>query len=617
MTGKRARFLPSGRLLHVVVGAALVTFSGLAVAPLPVAASTTFVVNRIGDAPDLNLANAKCDASTASGNQCTLRAAIQEANDTGGQITINFHITSSSKVIAPATPLPQILASTTINGYSQTGASPNTVATGNNAVLKIVLDGINAGSTANGLDVNGSGSIVRGLVIQRFGGAGLLLSGYKVDAFGNFVGTTSLGTAARGNVVGVRVTGDQADVGTALPADRNVISGNQGDGVLVEASSGYSNIVGNYIGVRKSGAVALPNGGNGIRIDDAEHTRVGGTAAGSRNIISGNAAAGIQVTKDSGASDTVIIGNFIGTNSAGTAAVGNVGDGVYTDALSVRIGDVTAGSPNVISGNGSSGIELHDSDTNIVQGNLIGTKADGTGNLGNTDGITMNGSADDNTIGGTTNAAGNVIANSDFDGLFLTGGIHNAIQRNVVRNNTFHGLLINAVVVNVSGNTLVQNGEDGVEVSGNVTGVAISANQIFANGALGIDLHGGTEDSYKTTANDTDDPDTGPNGLQNTPVLSGAVRQSNGVTNVIGTLDSLASTQFRVEIFFALVDGSGHGEGQVFFGAQNVTTNSSGDVSFSIPVGGLQAGMVLTATVTTVSGGNTSEFSNNVTVVAA
>jgi hypothetical protein len=615
MTGQRARFLPSGPLLHVVGGAALVAFSGLAVNPLPASASTTFVVNRIGDAPDLNLTNAKCDTSTATGNQCTLRAAIQEANDTGGGVTINFNITSTSKVITPATPLPQIMASTTINGYSQSGASPNTKAVGNDAVLKIVIDGINAGAGANGLDVYGSGSIVRGLVIQRFSGAGILLSGYKVDAYGNFVGTTALGTAARGNVVGIRVTGDQADVGSSLPANRNVISGNQGDGILVESPSSYSFILGNYVGVRKGGGVALPNGGNGIRIVDADNTRVGGPAAGSGNVISGNAAAGIQVTKDSGASDTMILGNYIGTNAAGTAAVGNLGDGVYTDALSVRIGDVTAGSRNVISGNGSSGIELHDSDSNIVQGNLIGTKSDGTGSLGNTDGITLNGSADDNTIGGSTNAAGNVIANSDFDGIFLTGGIHNAIQRNVVRNNTFHGLLINAVVTNVSGNTILGNGEDGVEVSGNVSGVAISANQIFANGALGIDLHGGVEDSFKVTGNDANDPDTGPNGLQNTPVLTSAIRQNNGVTNVIGSLDSLASTQFRVEIFFAVADGSGHGEGQVFFGTQNVTTNSSGDVSFNIPIGGLSAGMVLTATVTTVSGGNTSEFSNNITVV--
>jgi hypothetical protein len=143
----------------------------------------------------------------------------------------------------------------------------------------------------------------------------------------------------------------------------------------------------------------------------------------------------------------------------------------------------------------------------------------------------------------------------------------------------------------------------------------MSVNQIYANGELGIDLGGGTEDSYGTTGNDANDPDTGPNGLQNWPVLTSANRMSNGLTNVIGSIDSTASTQFRVEIFIAVVDASGHGEGQIFAGAQNVTTNAQGDATFNIPIAGLNQGWTLTATATGVSSGNTSEFSNNTVVV--
>src|SRR6187549_2408333 len=109
------------RRLISVVGLALI--GAALIAPAATHATTTFTVNRIGDQADLNLANAVCDVSSNSGNQCTLRAAIQEANDTPGFDTINFNITSTSKTITPASPLPPIVGTVTINGYSQANAA--------------------------------------------------------------------------------------------------------------------------------------------------------------------------------------------------------------------------------------------------------------------------------------------------------------------------------------------------------------------------------------------------------------------------------------------------------------------------------------------------------------
>src|SRR5262245_12231699 len=106
--------------------------------PGPATAAATFVVNKTGDAADLKVGNGKCDTSSTAGAQCTLRAAIQEANALAGTDTINFKITTTSKVIKPASQLPQVTQPVTINGYSQTGASANTKAVGNDAVLKIV-----------------------------------------------------------------------------------------------------------------------------------------------------------------------------------------------------------------------------------------------------------------------------------------------------------------------------------------------------------------------------------------------------------------------------------------------------------------------------------------------
>jgi CSLREA domain-containing protein len=107
-----------------------------------------FVVNRTADTPDANLANAACDVEPSQrGNQCTLRAAIQETNNTPGEDQIRFNIVSAAavKTISPASALPFITETVTINGYSQPGASANTLAEGNDAVLKIQLNGTNAG----------------------------------------------------------------------------------------------------------------------------------------------------------------------------------------------------------------------------------------------------------------------------------------------------------------------------------------------------------------------------------------------------------------------------------------------------------------------------------------
>ncbi|MBA3551870.1 MAG: hypothetical protein H0W27_03220 [Actinobacteria bacterium] len=120
-------------LAVALVGALPAAFS------VPAGAATTFTVNQTGDAADQDITDNRCDTSPAAGRQCTLRAAIEEANDTPGADAITFSISSptSVKTISPASPLPAITDPVTIDGYTQPGASPNTLATGNDAVLKI------------------------------------------------------------------------------------------------------------------------------------------------------------------------------------------------------------------------------------------------------------------------------------------------------------------------------------------------------------------------------------------------------------------------------------------------------------------------------------------------
>jgi len=173
-------------------------------------APKTFSVNSTQDRGDERPGNGRCYTGIRIVHEdggiepeCTLRAAIEEANATIKTDTINFGILSrrgtncdaTTKVctISPASPLPKITDPVTINGYSQPGASVNTATTGTNAVLKIVLNGSNAGSTATGLYVTGSNSTVKGLVINGFNtGVILFPEGFQPGGNrleGSFIGT--------------------------------------------------------------------------------------------------------------------------------------------------------------------------------------------------------------------------------------------------------------------------------------------------------------------------------------------------------------------------------------------------------------------------------------------
>jgi hypothetical protein len=133
--------------------------------------------------------------------------------------------------------------------------------------------------------------------------------------------------------------------------------------------------------------------------------------------------------------------------------------------------------------------------------------------------------------------------------------------------------------------------------------VTIEGNSIYANEALGIDLNGNG-----VTPNDPGDNDSGVNNLQNFPVIS-SVTTSAGMTTIKGTLNSTASTNFRVELFANdMVDGTDFGEGKTFLTFANVMTNPSGNGSFNVTVPKVVGQPHITATATDPNG-NTSEFS--------
>ena len=331
--------------------------------------------------------------------------------------------------------LPEIEKPVTIDGYSQPGASANTLATGDNAVILIKIDGKN-NSNGDGIDVghHAGGTAIRGLAVDDFGDNGVYVntsnSDPQVTIAGNFVGVDADGVTAAGTNGGVFVDDGDVLIGGTTPADRNIISANTYSGIEVY-TDGTSTIEGNYIGTNAAGTVALANNGDGIDLENGT-TTVGGKSAGAGNVISGNSEDGI-FDDASTADGTQIDGNFIGTNAAGTAALGNGTNGVEITTGDVddgiTIGDVkgSVGGRNIISGNDANGVELENSAYAGIVDNYIGLSADGNSAIGNgQDGVYISAAAAG--LGGPSAGQGNVISGNGFgdpahdNGIEITGG---------------------------------------------------------------------------------------------------------------------------------------------------------------------------------------------------
>jgi Right handed beta helix region len=444
---------------------------------------------------------------------------------------------------------------------------------------------VSGGASGNtiGSTTLGAGNVITdnyyGVNISGYGTTGNLVAG-------NLIGTNILGGDEIGNTQGVYIS-DEAfenivDAGNmisgnsdggidisdseATTVQANVICSNGGYGISV-AGAAYTQIESNDIGTDASDGEELPNALGGVMVwNGAQDTTIGGTAAGEGNLISGNDGDGIDLA-GAGTNDNDVQGNLIGTDSSGALPLGNTGNGAAISGGSS--GNTLAG--NTISANGKSGVLITDAGTsgNVVEGNFIGTNSGATNPLGNSvDGVHIQHTASNNTIGGTTAGAANVIANNGANGVLV-----------------------------------------GLNASDDSTGNAILRNSIYSNTDLGINL--GNESS--PTGTPVGGTPSGPNNLENAPVLTSALN-SGSTTTITGTLSSTASTTFRVEFFS---NPSGTSQGETYLGFVNVTTNSSGQGSFNFSPSSLVAvGLNVTATATDPNG-NTSELSTTLTVEAA
>ncbi len=407
--------------------------------------------------------------NTADSGAGSLRQAILDSNATPGSNTIDFSIDSGPQTITPGSNLPIIRVPVNIDATSQPGyagvpliefnaihaSDPFQLLAGSDgsAVRGFVINnyfdqaieietdgnlvegcyiGTNATGTAaptsstygievlsanNTIGGTGAGegnlisnNYIAGIYITNVGGA----HGNLVE--GNRIGTDVSGTTAIQNYSGITIikSADNTIGGTSAGAG-NLISGNYGNGIDISVYGASGNIIqGNQIGTDVSGTIALPNT-IGIEIHNFENspiaTTIGGTSPAAANVISGNSTFGIDL---SNVSAVEVVGNVIGTNRSGTAAIAN-GTGVYIEsgATGDTIGGTAAGTSNLISGNAgpdqTSGygvfIDGYGVEGNLVEGNQIGTDSSGTSPIANAiAGIRIN-YGDSNTIGGAIAAA--------------------------------------------------------------------------------------------------------------------------------------------------------------------------------------------------------------------
>jgi uncharacterized repeat protein (TIGR01451 family) len=310
----------------------------------------------------------------------SLRQAILDSNANGTPGQVNLIQFNESQPFVPghaftiklASPLPAVTAPVVIDGYTQKPAGPNTTDPNsstqfNSAFIVMELDGSAAGANADGITVSADNSIVRGLAINGFSEAGIVVGGNNDLVSGDFIGTDTTGTIARGNGVGVLITGANDHIGTSNLGDRNFISGN-GSGIVVNGATAAS-IQNNGIGVDTSGVKGLGNTNLGVEVVAGTGALIGGRGTNEGNIIAGNGLLTLGSGVVISASNTTVQGNKIGeaadpNNPA--KGLGNGLDGIRVQASNVLIGGPDDGDANSIFFNGHNGV--------TVVGNVSGVR---------------------------------------------------------------------------------------------------------------------------------------------------------------------------------------------------------------------------------------------------
>ena len=460
------------------------------------------VVNTTGDEDDADLTDQECDTDVNTpGIQCSLRAAIEQAEANAGADVITFDIPGSGPfTIVPQTPYPTIQQPITIDASTQQGYSGTPLVT---------IDGHLIAPHNYGLALKGGSSLVRGLAIVNF---------YEELGFGG--GSTSNDNRAQANWLGMDASGQLGDpnlqkygialtnatqrnlIGGAHDVDGNVISGLGSAGISIIRGSNNNVIQGNYVGTDPSGTLGGPNN-IGIDIQDSNNNVIGSSDPAKLNVISGNTTDGVLIELTS--EQNKLVGNYIGVDKTGLHSLPNAkGVHIISSATQNVVGGTTQAERNVISGNdvdqNSCGVLIGPDAgaTNQVQGNIVGYSADGQAYVPNHIGIAVN--ADSQTIGSSDPSAyhNRIVGDTtDFGyGIYLHPFSPNDELDNVVVENNDIGTLPAAQGDGGAVGIFLYDNVKSATVTGNVvgqqveTGIRLEAgphNNTVVNNIVGID----------------------------------------------------------------------------------------------------------------------------------
>ncbi len=392
--------------------------------------------------------------------------------DATGSVSENMYgiiVEGANSVIGGPNPEDgNVISGSAIDGVRISGASTTNVTVSNNYIGTNIAGSSEIPNQSQGVRtvLSSQAEIGPNNVISGNNSSGIRITSPNVNVFGNIVGLNAAGDAAIPNSTGIFSTAGDLIIGGGTEADRNIISGNDASGIFIDTSDSNIQIQGNYIGVSQDGSASISNGGDGVNIEAIAPILIGGDTLGQGNVISGNSGNGIHTQNNSNGAE--IKGNIIGLNAAGDTAVPNLFDGILGRANNLVIGGDTIAERNIISGNGSDGIEssfFYSGHT--IQGNYIGVSQDGSSDIGNgSTGIT----ATDSQIGGLNPGEGNIISGNGDVGLDISSG---TIQGNLV------GL-------NASGTSAIPNDTGGISAFG----TAVEENIISGNTGVGLELGG-------------------------------------------------------------------------------------------------------------------------------
>ena len=438
----------------------------------------------------LHAQNTYVVTSIADSGPGSLRDAIYLANADPVKDNIHFNIPGIGPYqITLQTPLPEIVEPVILDATTQPEYAWNDP--------KIIING--NGGTINGISLSGnsSGSEVKGFVIVGFEnsndynrlGVGIFAenTGRHVIS-GNYIGITADGGTTAGNRTGIYLINSSDNViGGQTESDRNVISGNRRDGIVIDGGYSYSlssegnSIIGNYIGTDPTGTLNKGNGGDGIGITYANNNTVGGPKDNLRNIISGNSGMGIAIIGHF----NKIQGNYIGVGNSGTT-IGNGSTGIrisghYPDSEGNLIGGSVAGAGNVISGNSGNGIGDSGNGTKIF-GNIVGLDVTGYNSVSNgTHGVALGGKGW--VLGGPLQYQRNIISSENWSAVSAEG------ENGVVQGNYLGTNISGKIISPGLSQTLFTVGGDFILVGGPDEG---EGNLIAGGGYADVNILGGS-----------------------------------------------------------------------------------------------------------------------------